>query len=114
MQKISSIKFKINNLYTTSELAASQRLCHNWTISINYNLAGMSRIIAYMDAHPKYCSNAYEPPSNQKAEEKEESSETSSETKEGEKGAAEGLSATQDFSWHTQTSKAVRIAIFLE
>ncbi len=111
MQKISSVKFKIKNLYTTSELAANQRLCHNWTIDINYNSAGMSRIIAYLDAHPKYCANTYEPPSNEKPEEEapESKPETESETKEEDKGKAEGLAAPRDFSWQNHASKAVRI-----
>jgi len=63
VQKVSSMRFRINNIYTISDLSDYQRLCHNWTINIIYNMAGMSHIIAYLDAHPTYCSNTYIPPS---------------------------------------------------
>ena len=71
-----SMKFKITNLYTISDLTDSQRLCHNWTININYNLAGMSHIVAYLDAHPTYCANSYVPPSKDDDEKPDSGSET--------------------------------------
>jgi len=55
IQKIESMNFNIENLYTSSQLVSSQFICYNWSITLQYQFVSMSHIVTTLQAFPTYC-----------------------------------------------------------